>query len=254
MCILRFKNLFCFFFCFFFCSSFRSGLDHSDRPLSWCDSPTTYSTRQASFPSQAGQREYLIKHRLGKKESEYVDIQGFRWDNLCTWFTLSVKKQLKYATKAPIIIIVVVLQVFRWNVECEWSVPWQQPGAVAQLWGRASWCLCYWVRTTRLCNISSFVFSWLLQRINIYFLDFRSWTWALKHSSTWTHPKSRSGLRLWRGVYIPKRNIRGWAAKVAPWMIFDLVKRREIYRWCLVFVRLGSDHPTCGDDARRLCQ
>lgn len=34
------------------------------------------------------------------------------------------KKQLKYATKAPIIIIVVVvLQVFRWNVECEWSVP-----------------------------------------------------------------------------------------------------------------------------------
>ncbi|XP_016894929.1 inositol polyphosphate 5-phosphatase OCRL isoform X3 [Cynoglossus semilaevis] len=59
--------------------SFRSGLDHSDRPLSWCDSPTTYSTRQASFPSQAGQREYLIKHRLGKKESEYVDIQGFRF-------------------------------------------------------------------------------------------------------------------------------------------------------------------------------
>ncbi|XP_008324642.1 inositol polyphosphate 5-phosphatase OCRL isoform X2 [Cynoglossus semilaevis] len=58
---------------------FRSGLDHSDRPLSWCDSPTTYSTRQASFPSQAGQREYLIKHRLGKKESEYVDIQGFRF-------------------------------------------------------------------------------------------------------------------------------------------------------------------------------
>lgn len=151
------------------------------------------------------------------------------------------KKQLKYATKAPII-IVVVLQVFRWNVECEWSVPWQQPGAVAQLWGRASWCLCYWVRTTRLCNISSFVFSWLLQRINIYFLDFRSWTWALKHSSTWTRPKSRSGLRLWRGVYIPKRNIRGWAAKVAPWMIFwSRQEKRNIQMMsCFCSSRFGS--------------
>lgn len=34
--------------------------------------------RQAMFSSQAGQREYLIKHRLGKKENEYVDIETFK--------------------------------------------------------------------------------------------------------------------------------------------------------------------------------
>ncbi|XP_030001079.1 inositol polyphosphate 5-phosphatase OCRL isoform X2 [Sphaeramia orbicularis] len=59
--------------------SFRSGFDRVDRPPSWCDSPTTNSMRQAMFSSQAGQREYLIKHRLGKKESEYVDIKNFRF-------------------------------------------------------------------------------------------------------------------------------------------------------------------------------
>uniref|UniRef100_A0A671WBW8 phosphoinositide 5-phosphatase n=1 Tax=Sparus aurata TaxID=8175 RepID=A0A671WBW8_SPAAU len=40
--------------------------------------PSTNSMRQAMFSSQASQREYLIKHRLGKKESEYVDIQNFK--------------------------------------------------------------------------------------------------------------------------------------------------------------------------------
>uniref|UniRef100_A0A674MDN2 phosphoinositide 5-phosphatase n=1 Tax=Takifugu rubripes TaxID=31033 RepID=A0A674MDN2_TAKRU len=40
--------------------------------------PTSNTMRQAMFSSQAGQREYLIKHRLGKKESEYVDIKTFR--------------------------------------------------------------------------------------------------------------------------------------------------------------------------------
>lgn len=65
---------------FFHCSSFRSGFDRGDRPMSWCESPTTNSMRQAMFSSQAGQREYLIKHRLGKKENEFVDIQNFRWE------------------------------------------------------------------------------------------------------------------------------------------------------------------------------
>nr|XP_046261622.1 inositol polyphosphate 5-phosphatase OCRL isoform X2 [Scatophagus argus] len=58
---------------------FRSGFDRSDRPSSWCESPTTNSMRQAMFSSQAGQREYLIKHRLGKKENEYVDIRYFKF-------------------------------------------------------------------------------------------------------------------------------------------------------------------------------
>nr|XP_057931306.1 inositol polyphosphate 5-phosphatase OCRL isoform X2 [Doryrhamphus excisus] len=58
--------------------SFQSSFER-DRPPSWCDSPTTNTMRQAMFSSQAGQREYLIKHRLGKKENEYVDIQNFRF-------------------------------------------------------------------------------------------------------------------------------------------------------------------------------
>ncbi|XP_060904434.1 inositol polyphosphate 5-phosphatase OCRL isoform X3 [Labrus mixtus] len=58
--------------------SFRPGFDSTDRPSSWCDSPTTNTMRQAMFSSQAGQREYLIKHRLGKKENEYVDIETFK--------------------------------------------------------------------------------------------------------------------------------------------------------------------------------
>uniref|UniRef100_A0A3Q1EX59 phosphoinositide 5-phosphatase n=1 Tax=Acanthochromis polyacanthus TaxID=80966 RepID=A0A3Q1EX59_9TELE len=60
-------------------TNFRSGFDRLDRPPSWCDSPTTNSMRQAMFSSQAGQREYLIKHRLGKKENEYVDIRPFKF-------------------------------------------------------------------------------------------------------------------------------------------------------------------------------
>uniref|UniRef100_A0A672FZT6 phosphoinositide 5-phosphatase n=1 Tax=Salarias fasciatus TaxID=181472 RepID=A0A672FZT6_SALFA len=36
-------------------------------------------TPTVMFSSQAGQREYLIKHRLAKKESEYVDIRPFKF-------------------------------------------------------------------------------------------------------------------------------------------------------------------------------
>lgn len=57
----------------------KSDFDRVDRSPSWCDSPTTNTMRQAMFSSQAGQREYLIKHRLHKKESEYVDMKYFRF-------------------------------------------------------------------------------------------------------------------------------------------------------------------------------
>ncbi|XP_019901543.2 inositol polyphosphate 5-phosphatase OCRL isoform X3 [Esox lucius] len=50
-----------------------------DRPSSWSDSPTTNTMRSAVFSTQAGQREYLIKHLLGKKEKEYVDIKDFKF-------------------------------------------------------------------------------------------------------------------------------------------------------------------------------
>ncbi|XP_077589075.1 inositol polyphosphate 5-phosphatase OCRL isoform X1 [Stigmatopora nigra] len=59
--------------------NFKSSFDRVDRSPSWCESPTTNTMRQAMFSTQAGQREYLIKHRLGKKENEYVDIQNFRF-------------------------------------------------------------------------------------------------------------------------------------------------------------------------------
>ncbi|XP_056238811.1 inositol polyphosphate 5-phosphatase OCRL isoform X3 [Seriola aureovittata] len=76
---------------------FKSGFDRVDRPPSWCESPTTNSMRQAMFSSQAGQREYLIKHRLGKKENEYVDIQDFRFFT-GTW---NVNGQPPDSTLAP---------------------------------------------------------------------------------------------------------------------------------------------------------
>uniref|UniRef100_A0A7N8X525 phosphoinositide 5-phosphatase n=1 Tax=Mastacembelus armatus TaxID=205130 RepID=A0A7N8X525_9TELE len=56
---------------FFYSSSFR--------PQSWNDSPTSNSIRESMFFSQAGQREYLIQHRVSKKEAEYMDIQTFRF-------------------------------------------------------------------------------------------------------------------------------------------------------------------------------
>uniref|UniRef100_A0A8C6K4A4 phosphoinositide 5-phosphatase n=1 Tax=Nothobranchius furzeri TaxID=105023 RepID=A0A8C6K4A4_NOTFU len=47
--------------------------DGVDKPASLCESPTTKT--MPSSPS--GQREFLIKHCLGKKEKEYVDIKHF---------------------------------------------------------------------------------------------------------------------------------------------------------------------------------
>ncbi|XP_061581649.1 inositol polyphosphate 5-phosphatase OCRL isoform X2 [Cololabis saira] len=52
----------------------RLGFDR-DRPPSWCDSPT----RKAMLSTPAGQREYLLKHHLSKKESEYVNIRPYRF-------------------------------------------------------------------------------------------------------------------------------------------------------------------------------
>lgn len=57
----------------------KPDFDHVDRSPSWSDRPTTNTMRQAMFSSQAGQREYVIKHRLQKKESEYVDMKYFRF-------------------------------------------------------------------------------------------------------------------------------------------------------------------------------
>ncbi|KAI5630024.1 inositol polyphosphate 5-phosphatase OCRL-1 isoform X1, partial [Silurus asotus] len=49
-----------------------------NRSNSWTNSPTTQTMRQAMLSSQTGQREGLLKYRLGKKEKEFVDIQNFR--------------------------------------------------------------------------------------------------------------------------------------------------------------------------------
>ncbi|KAJ8348753.1 hypothetical protein SKAU_G00273420 [Synaphobranchus kaupii] len=57
----------------------RDNRNPMDRSFSWNESPSTSTMRQAMFSSQASQREGLIRHRLAKKEKEYVDIQNFRF-------------------------------------------------------------------------------------------------------------------------------------------------------------------------------
>lgn len=50
-----------------------------DHPVSWTDSPSNHSIRQAMMSSHAGSREGLLKYHLSKKEKEYVDIQNFKF-------------------------------------------------------------------------------------------------------------------------------------------------------------------------------
>ncbi|KAJ3588067.1 hypothetical protein NHX12_011661, partial [Muraenolepis orangiensis] len=58
---------------------FKLQHERLERSPSWSNSPTTNSMRQTMFSSQAGQREYLIKHCLSKKEKEYVDMKNYKF-------------------------------------------------------------------------------------------------------------------------------------------------------------------------------
>uniref|UniRef100_A0A4W4FAD5 phosphoinositide 5-phosphatase n=1 Tax=Electrophorus electricus TaxID=8005 RepID=A0A4W4FAD5_ELEEL len=49
------------------------------RSSAWADSPVTHTLRQATYSSQAGLREGVLKYRLAKKEKDYVDIHNFRF-------------------------------------------------------------------------------------------------------------------------------------------------------------------------------
>ncbi|KAL2077383.1 hypothetical protein ACEWY4_026887 [Coilia grayii] len=48
-----------------------------DRNATWTDSPSSNTMRQALLSQ--GQREGIIRHRMAKKEKEYVDINNFRF-------------------------------------------------------------------------------------------------------------------------------------------------------------------------------
>ncbi|KAK1804447.1 hypothetical protein P4O66_020032 [Electrophorus voltai] len=51
----------------------------AERSSAWADSPVTHTLRQATYSSQAGLREGVLKYRLAKKEKDYVDIHNFRF-------------------------------------------------------------------------------------------------------------------------------------------------------------------------------
>lgn len=57
----------------------RNEFQSVDRSVSWSESPSNSTIRQAMMSSHAGSREGLLKYRLSKKEKEYVDIKNFKF-------------------------------------------------------------------------------------------------------------------------------------------------------------------------------
>ncbi|XP_056327788.1 inositol polyphosphate 5-phosphatase OCRL isoform X1 [Danio aesculapii] len=57
----------------------RNEFQSVDRSISWSESPSNSTIKQAMMSSHAGSREGLLKYRLSKKEKEYVDIKNFKF-------------------------------------------------------------------------------------------------------------------------------------------------------------------------------
>lgn len=198
-----------------------AGFDSGGRPVSWCDSPTSNTMRQAMLSSQAGQREYLIKHRLVKKEKEYVDIERFRWEELL--YSLCLTFFLFWNTAACINVAPLSVSLGFSLEHGTWTASLQTAAsshgsAVTQnllifmLWGQ-------WELTLSCVDHEPlYIFLWLafrLPQILTCFMTpvFKNWTWALKRSFTWTRPRSSCGWKLWRGACTQKPNTRGWVER-----------------------------------------